>query len=181
MGAARVWLLWGLFVLGSFLLTGCDLEGAGDTAVLNANSAIPPTVRYTFEYATDGDPVEVISEEEDDLAAILSENGFRRDDVASARIDSVVVERLSASTFGYVTGMDLHLGPSSRAPRVAGGTFQSSQESARLRVTTSTVTDVVKQGPTKAFARFDTEEADSIPEVDRVRATVYFEIEVKGV
>lgn len=174
-----------LLLAGSLVLVGCDLASAGNTAILNANSAIPPTVEYTFEYGssdvTGGSQVEVVSEGSDDLAGILSRNGFSRADVVSAEVDSVSLERLSAPTFGYITGAEVYLGTSAGGTRIATGTFQTSQESATLSVATRTVTSVVKGGSTKAFARLDVEDPDDVPGVDRVKATVFFQIEVQGV
>lgn len=170
---------------GSLVLVSCDLAAAGNTAILNANSAIPPTVEYTFEYTpsdvTGGNQVEVVSEGADDLGDVLTDNGFSRSDVVSARVDSVRIERLSAPTFGYITGAEVYLGTSASGPRIATGTFQTSQASALLSVATGTVTSTVKGGPTQAFVRLDVEDPDDVPGVDRVKATVFFQIEVQGV
>lgn len=170
---------------GSLVLVRCDLAATGSTAVLNAESAIPPTVEYTFEYAssdvTGEGEVAVVSEEQDDLGDILSQNGFSRADVVSAEIDSVSIERLSAQTFGYVTGADLYLGMNAEGPHVGTGTFQTSQESARLDIPTKTVTGLVKEGSTNTFARLDVGDRSNVPSLDRVGVTVFFRIEVGGV
>lgn len=171
-------------VLGSVLLTGCDLATAGNTAILNAGSTIPPIVEYTFEYTPDdvsGAQIQVVSEQVDDLGSVLSQNGFSRSDVVSARVDSVNVERLSAPTFEYLTGADIHLGRASGAPQIGTGSFSTSQELARLSVPTRTVTGVVRQGSTEAFASLTPDNTDDVPDVDRVEVVVYFQLEVQGV
>lgn len=173
-----------LLVMG-LVLTSCDIATTGSTAILNAESAIPPRVDYTFEYTPSdvaGDSrVEVVSEERDELKGILSKNGFSRTDVVSAEIDSVSIERLSAPTFEYITGADIYLGTDASGPHIATGTVRPSQESALLDVPTKTVTDLVKQGRTNAFARIAVSDRSRIPDVDRVGVTVFFRIEVKGV
>lgn len=172
-------------LLGSLGLASCDFTAAGSTAILNAESTIPPVVEYTFEYTpsdtTGTGQVEVASEALDDLGGVLSENGFSRDDVVSARVDSVSIERLSAPTFGYVTGADVHLGTSTEDPRIATGAFDPSQEAASLDVVTETVTKIVTRGSTRAFARLDVDDPNDLPGVDRVQVIVYFRLEVEGV
>lgn len=175
------------FVLlaGSLVLAGCDFAAAGSTAVLNADSDIPPTVRYEFQYdpsdVTGEGRVAVESEGTDDLGEVLSDNGgFSRGDVVAARIDSVVIERLSAPTFGYLTGADVHLGTSGSGPQIASGEFSTSQESARLSVTSPTVTGIVQRGATSAFARLDVDDPENVI-ADRVAVVVYYRLEVEGV
>lgn len=173
-----------VLLAGSLVLTSCDLAAAGNTAILNAASSIPPTVEYTFEYTPDdvtGGRIEVVSEGMDDLGSILTRNGFSRSDVVSARVDSVSIERLSAQTFEYLTGADIYLGTSTSGPQIGAGQFSTDQESATLNVPTSTVTSIVKQGRTNAFASLDPNNPNNVPDVDRVEATVYFQIEVEGV
>lgn len=169
----------------SVLLSGCDIASAGNTAILNAGSSVPPTTRYEFTYGppdvTSEGRVAVVSDQEDNLGTVLSQNGFSRSDVVSARVDSVVIERLSAPTFGYLTGADIHLGSSTSAPRIATGEFSPSAEVARLDVVTNSVTGIVSDGSTEAFALLSTDDSDNIPDGDRVRVTVYFRLEVEGV
>lgn len=182
----EVWVLLSVVLLASsVVLSSCDLSAAGNTAILNAESTIPPTVQYEFRYGpsevTNAGQVAVVSEGSDDLGNVLSQNGFRRSDVVSARIDSVTVERLSAPTFAYLTGADVHLGGSASDPRIATGGFSTSAETARLNVATQTVTGIVKEGQTEAFAQFDTNDPDRVPPNDAVQVTVYFRLEVEGV
>lgn len=180
-GTIRASVLVVLFV-GGLVLTSCDLASGNSTAVLNAGSTVPPVVEYTFDYSaedvTDG-RIEVVSEMRDDLSAVLSENGFSRSDVVSARVDSVSIERLSAPTFGYLTGADVHLGTSSSGPHIGSGEFSTDQESARLSVPRSTVTSLVREGPTKAFARLHPNNPENVVD-DRVEVVVYFRLEVEG-
>lgn len=180
-GAIRPAVLVFLFV-GGLVLASCDLASGSNTAVLNADSTVPPVVEYTLDYSaadvTDGQ-IEVVSETRDDLGAVLSENGFSRSDVVSARIDSVSIERLSAPTFGYLTGAEVHLGTNSSGPHIGSGEFSTDQESALLGVPTRTVTSLVREGATKAFARLHPNNSDNVVD-DRVEVVVYFRIEVEG-
>lgn len=173
-----------VLLAGSLVLTSCDLAAAGNTAILNAASSIPPTVEFTFEYTPDdvtGGRVEVVSEGTDDLRSTLSQNGFSRSDVVSARVDSVLIERLSAQTFEYLTGADIYLGTSTSGPQIGAGQFSTDQESATLNVPTRTVTSIVKKGSTRAFASLDPDDPNNVPDPDRVKVIVYFQIEVEGV
>lgn len=173
-----------VLLAGSLVLTSCDLAAAGNTAILNAASSVPPTVEYTFEYSPDdvtGGRIEVVSIRADDLDSKLSQNGFSRSDVVSAGVDSVVIERLSAQTFEYLTGAEIYLGTSTSGSQIGAGQFSTDQESATLNVPTSTVTSIVKQGSTHAFASLDPNDPNNVPDPDRVKAIVYFQIEVEGV
>lgn len=180
-GAVRGVLLVVLFT-GGLVLTSCDLASGSNTAVLNAGSTVPPTVKYTLDYSaenvTEGQ-IEVMSEERDNLGAVLSENGFSRSDVVSARVDSVSIERLSGPTFGYLTGADVHLGTNSSGPRIGSGEFLTDQRSALLGVPTRTVTSRVREGATKAFGRLQPDDPDNVID-DRVEIVVYYRLEVQG-
>lgn len=173
-------------------LLGCDLGGSADTAILNQNSPFPPDVTYEFEYSSDnvqGEQIEVVSDQTDDLAPTLLANGFTRDDVVSARVDSVLLERLSSPTsgnarpkvFDYLGGAEVYLGTDAAGTRIAADEFQTTDRSVSLEVVTGDVTDIVTEGSTKAFLRLDAPNPGSVPSGDRVRATVYFRIEVEGV
>jgi hypothetical protein len=170
---------------GALVLTSCDLASAGSTAVLNANSEIPPIVRHRFEYTgddvTEGGRAEVISRiQSADLDAILTDNGFSRSDVVSARIDSVLVERLSTNT---LAGADLYLGTDASGPLIARVEFDDPGADTPARDnTTRTVTGAVKNGQKRVFAQFDVEDPSSIPPSGgMVRATVYYRLEVEGI
>lgn len=161
---------------GGLVLTSCDLASAGSTAILNANSEVPPTVRHRFEYAgdevTDGGQVEVLSSiQSADLDAVLTENGFSRSDVVSAQIDSVAVERLSNNTLSGT----LYLGTDASAPLIANVQLESGEETTR---DPTTVTDAVKSGQKRVFAEFGVEDSSS---GGMVRAVVYYRLEVEGI
>jgi hypothetical protein len=173
---------------GGLVLTSCDLASTSNTAILNANSPDDPTVEYTFFYETDGTAaIEVQSDETDNLSSILQENGFRRSDVVSARIDSVELERRSSPTavkrlvFDYLAGATVYLGPDADGLRIAEADFQTTDSSITLPVRTANVTDVVKRGPSSAFLQLSTADDDVPDRQDRVAVTVYFRIEVRGV
>lgn len=180
-GVIRASVLVVLFT-GGLVLTSCDLASGSSTAVLNAGSTVPPVVEYTLDYSaadvTDG-RIRVVSEMQDNLGAVLSENGFRRSDVVSARVDSVSIERLSAPTFGYLTGADIYLGTGPRGPHIGSGEFSPDQESASLSVPRSTVTSLVREGATKAFGRLRPDNPENVVD-DRVKVVVYFRLEVEG-
>lgn len=175
------------FPLLVLLIAGCDATGPADTVILNANSPEPPEVEYTFFYRTDGaNAITVRSDTTDNLSSILETNGFRRSDVASARIDSVTLERVSnpkvkRSVFDYLRGATVYLGPGTDAPRIAEASFGTTdKETVKLSVRTADVTDVVKTGETPAFLQLDT--TNDVPDRrDRVAITVYYRIELQGV
>lgn len=173
----------GLLAAG-LVLTSCDLASAGNTAILSANSTSPPTVRHRFEYTeddvTEGQAEVVSSIQSDDLDAILADNGFSRSDVVSAQVDSVRVERLSTGT---LSGADLYLGTDASGPVIARVEFDDPEAETPARDNTSrTVTGAVKSGQKRVFAQFDVEDPSDIPSSGgRVRAVVYYRLEVEGV
>lgn len=171
------------------VLAGCDATGSEETAIFNADSPFPPTVEYDFVYDADNvnssGQVEVTSRNEDNLTSILSDNGFERGDVRSARVDSVVLERISLGqstgavpkVFRYLTGAEVFLGADETGTRIADDNFSTEERTVRLGGGTRDVTDVVRGGSTKAFLRLDTDE--EVTEQDRVEVTVYFRIEAR--
>ena len=167
-----------VLLAGGVMWTSCDLASAGNTAILNGDSAIPPTVRHRFEYKGE-DVVEgnvaVESEiQSDDLDAILSRNGFSRSDVVDARIDSVRLERVSAPSLRDV---DVFLGTSAEGPRVAQVQFSSDGASSAVDDTPRSVTAAVRSGARRLYGRFGLER----PRDGVVRARVYYRLEVEGV
>jgi len=179
----RTSVAFGLLAAG-LVLTSCDLASAGNTAILSANSTSPPTVRHRFEYTeddvTEGQAEVVSSIQSDDLDAILADNGFSRSDVVSAQVDSVRVERLSTGT---LSGADLYLGTDASGPVIARVEFDDPEAETPARDNTSrTVTGAVKSGQKRVFAQFDVEDPSDIPSSGgRVRAVVYYRLEVEGV
>ena len=173
----------GLLAAG-LVLTSCDLASAGNTAILSANSTSPPTVRHRFEYTeddvTEGQAEVVSSIQSDDLDAILADNGFSRSDVVSAQVDSVRVERLSTGT---LSGADLYLGTDASGPVIARVEFDDPEAETPARDNTSrTVTGAVKSEQKRVFAQFDVEDPSDIPSSGgRVRAVVYYRLELEGV
>ena len=170
---------------GTLVLTSCDLASASNTAILNAGSTFPPTVRHRFEYteddATGEGPVKVLSNiQSDDLDAILADNGFGRSDVVSARVDSVLIERISTNS---LSGADLHLGTDASGPLIASVEFDDPEAETPARDSTPrTVTGTVKSGEERVSARFDVQDLSSIPAGGgMVRAVVYYRVEVEGV
>ncbi len=171
------------------VLAGCDATGSEETAIFNAASPFPPTVEYDFVYDADNvnssGQVEVTSRNEDNLTSILSDNGFDRGDVRSARVDSVVLDGISleqptgavSKVFGYLTGAEVFLGADETGTRIADDNFSADGGTVRLGGGTRDVTDVVRGGSTKAFLRLDTDE--EVTEQDRVEVTVYFRIEAR--
>lgn len=173
-------------------VAGCDSVGSEETAVLNADSPAPPTVEYEFRYTSedvseDGQQVEVVSDGGDNLGSVLTQNGFSRDDVVSARVDSVTLRRQSSPTssgmqpkvFDYLSGAAVFLGTDASGKRIAEDQFSTTQQKIRLDVATSNVTEEVKGGSTQAFLRLTASE--NVPEQDVVDVTVYYRIEVEGV
>lgn len=183
--------IYGVLLLLGMALVGCDVIGSDETVILNANSPVPPTAEYEFEYtpnALNGSgQLEVLSNETDNLEAILSENGFQRGDVTAARVDSVFLRRLSVPTairrrakvFEYLSGADVFLGTSTSDVQIASDQFNTDDREIPLSLARRTVTEVVKGGPSLAFLRLDTE--GEVPDRDRVEVTVYFELTVEGV
>ena len=179
----RASVAFGLLAAG-LVLTSCDLASAGNTAILSANSTSPPTVRHRFEYTeddvTEGQAEVVSSIQSDDLDAILADNGFSRSDVVSAQVDSVRVERLSTGT---LSGADLYLGTDASGPVIARVEFDDPEAETPARDNTlRTVTGAVKSGQKRVFAQFDVEDPSDIPSSGgRVRAVVYYRLELEGV
>jgi len=169
-----------LFVLlaGGLALTSCDLASAGNTAILNANSAIPPTVQHRFEYTQDQlSAVSMI--ESEDLGEILSQNGFSRSDVASARVDSVRVEPVSTVSLSAV---EIFLGTDPSGPPIANVELQPDQPAPVTDASGASVTGAVKAGEMQTFAQFSVQDPSSIPAGGGVvRAVVYYRVEVEGV
>jgi len=170
-----------VLLAGIVMWTSCDLASAGSTAILNADSAIPPTVRHRFDFSQSdatGKEGEVAVESElqsDDLDTILSENlGASRADVVSARIDSVRIERVSPAS---LTEAELFLGTSAEAPRIASGDFLPDGPSTVVDDRRSTVTTAVRNGVETLYGRFRMESVRS----GVVRAKVYYRLEVDGV
>jgi len=173
-----------VLLAGSVVWTGCDLASAGGTAILNADSAVPPTVRHRFEYTADdatgaGQVAVQSTVQSEDLDAILSQNGFSRRDVVSAQVDSVRVERLQAPSLREA---NLFLGTSAGAPRVGRVEFQPGGASSVVDDTRRTVTGAVQDGAETLLGQFSVEDLSTIPSSGgRVQATVYYRIEVGGV
>ena len=178
-------------------LMGCDAAGPADTVILNSNSPIPPTVEYTFEYDTEGrQQIGVRSQNADTLDSILRRNGFGRADVVSARVERVVLERISdpgpsfrgkedpeVEVFDYLSGATVYLGPDAESgTRIAEASFETTARTVSLGVDGANegVTDGVKSGSQPAFLSLDT--GGDVPNRrDRVRIRVHFRIEVQGV
>lgn len=170
---------------GALVLTSCDLASAGSTAILSANSEIPPIVRHRFEYTgedvTEAGQVEVVSSiQSADLDAILTDNGFSRGDVVSARVDSVRIDRLSTNT---LAGAKLYLGTDASGSLIADVQFGDPEAETSARDnTTRTVTGAVKSGQKRVFAQFGVQDPGSIPPGGgMVRAVVYYRLEVEGI
>lgn len=181
-------------VVLALLLTGCDATGPTDTVILNANSPFPPTVEYTFAYDTEGrQQIGVRSLNADTLTAILRRNGFGRADVTSARVERVVLERRSdpgsparkadnatPKVFDYLTGATVYLGSDADGVQIASAAVDTDNRTLPLDVTTADVTSVVKGGSRPAFLTLAA--TDDVPDrQDRVRVTVHFRVEVRGV
>ncbi|PSQ80848.1 MAG: hypothetical protein BRD41_04215 [Bacteroidetes bacterium QS_1_63_11] len=181
-GAIRVSFLVVLFV-GGLVLTGCDLSSAGNTIIVDANSSVPPTIQYRFQYtqddATEGGQVEdVATIESDDLDDVLAPNGVvSRDQVVSAQVDSVQVDPVSTTS---LSSADIHLGTDADGPQIASVSFPSGGEEAVVDAGRTPVTGAVKAGASKTFGRFRMEDPSRIPDGGSVvRATVYFQIEAE--
>lgn len=178
----------------ALVFVGCDTTGPADTVTLNSNSPIPPTIEYTFEYDTEGrQQIGVRSLNADTLGAILQRNGFSRADVRSARVEQVVLERRSdpgaptavagdvaPKVFDYLTGATLYFGSDAGGVQIASTVVDTDNRTLPLNVTTANVTDAVKGGRRPAFLELAATE--SVPDRrDRVRVTIDFRIEVRGV
>lgn len=177
-GAGRTSLLV-LLVVGGLVLTGCDLSSTGGTIILNANSSIPPTVQYRFGYAQDN--LDVVSTiESEDLDEVLSANGVNRNQVVSARVDSVRVDPVDPVENTSLSTADIHLGTDDSGPQIASVSFPSSGEDPVRDTRRTTVTGAVKAGASKTFAKLGVDDPSSIPSGgSAVRATVYFQIEAE--
>ena len=170
----------GLLAAG-LVLTSCDLASASNTAILSANSTSPPTVRHRFEYSQGQLNVVSTVESENHLGDILAQNGFRRSNVVSARVDSVLVTPVSTASLSRA---EIYLGTDANGPHIASVQFQPDQPSPVVDHATTSVTGAVKSGDgdTKTFAQFSVEDPSGIPTGGSVvRATVYYRIEVEGV
>lgn len=172
-----------VLLIAGVALTGCDSLGGGDdTAILNADSAEPPVIDYTFQYGpenrTDG-TVEVASVGTGDLTEILQDNGFSRDDIVSARVESVVLDGLStdpaAKIFSHVRNAEVYLGASTSGVRIADGTISNQTGSVTLEPTSNDVTSTLKSGASKTFLRLDT---GDFQDQYTAEATVTYRIEV---
>ena len=185
-------LLLSSFVL-SFVLVGCDATGSQDTVVLNANSPAAPTVEYSFRYTSDnvsdnGQRVEVVSQNSDNLGSVLMDNGFSRNDVISATVDSLTLRRESSPTtsgiqpkvFDYLSGASVYLGTDDSGKLIADDQFQTTQQEITLDVANGDVTSEIKGGSKSAFLRLTTSGGE-VPSQDVVEVTVYYRIEVQGV
>jgi hypothetical protein len=174
-GTIRAAVLVVLLFVGGLVLTSCDLASGGSTLILNANLPNPPTVQYRFEYTqedvTNGGQVEVPSTiKGDDLETIIEENGGNQ--VIAARVDSVEVRRVSASS---LTAADLYLGTDASGPLIGSVQFETDQDVVR-DTDAKTVTDAVKQGKGKTFAQFRVDDPEGF---SVVRADVYFWVKVR--
>ena len=156
---------------GGLVFTSCDFASASNTAILNANSTIPPTVQHRFEYTQD-QPSAVSMIESENLGEILTQNGFSRSDIVSARVDSVEVESVS----GSLSAAEIYLGTDTSGPLIADVQFRASQSVSVERRRTS-VTGVVKAGTSETFGQFSVDDPNS----GVVRAVVYYRVEVEGV
>lgn len=167
-----------ILLTGGLALTSCDLASAGNTAILNANSSIPPTVRHRFEYTQDQLSVGSMIESED-LGEILTQNGFSRGDIVSARVDSVRVEPVSTES---LSAAEMYLGTDASGPRIASVEFQPDQPSPAVDASGASVTGAVKAGASETFGQFSVEDPSNIPTGGGVvRAVVYYRVEVEGV
>lgn len=176
---SRAAMLVGLLV-APLVLTSCDLASTGGTVILNANLPNPPTIDYRFKYsqsdATDAGQVNISGMVEDDLYAILEDNGVNRRQVVSARVDSVKVKAVDAPA---LTGAKLYLGTDASGPLLGEVQLGPAQERARDTETRS-VTEAVKDGEEDVFGRFRVDEPGNIPPGGSVvRATVYYRIKAK--
>lgn len=161
------------------MLTGCDLSSTGGTLILNANSSVPPTVQYRFGYGQD--ELEVVSTiKSEGLDEILSENGVNREQVVSARVDSVLVDPVDPVETTSLSTADIYLGTDDSGPQIAGVTFPSSGKDPVRDTRQTPVTETVKAGTSETFAQLGVEDPSSIPPGgSAVRATVYFQIEAE--
>jgi hypothetical protein len=179
------------FVVLTAVLAGCDATGSQDTAVLNANSAVPPIVEYEVRYTSEnvhdnGQRVSDSSNAADNLDAILRDNGFGRSDVVSAEVDSVVFIRRSSESaaavrpkvFPYLTRAAVFLGTGTDQVRIAEGELVD-QDRLSIPVVTRDVTAAVRAGRKKILLRL-TADGD-VPSEDVIDVEVYCEIEVGGV
>ncbi len=161
-----------VLLAASVAWTSCDLASAGNTAILNANSPIAPTVQHRFEYkgedVVDGEVAVESKIQSDDLDAILSRNGFSRSDVVDARIDSVkIINPESAPSLRDAEG-----------PRVAQVTSFPDGASFVVDDTSTPVLEAVRNDEARTlYGRFGLESAGD----GAVQATVYYRLEVEGV
>ncbi|WP_263807952.1 MULTISPECIES: hypothetical protein [Salinibacter] len=169
-----------VLLAASAVWTSCDLASAGNTALLNANSPIAPTVQHRFEYK-DEDVVErdVAVEsmiQSDDLDAILSDNGFSRSDVVDARIDSVKI--INPESAPSLRDADVFLGANAEGPRVAQVTSFPDGASFVVDDTSTPVFEAVRNDEVRTlYGRFGLESAGD----GAVQAKVYYRLKVEGV
>ncbi|WP_263792401.1 hypothetical protein [Salinibacter sp.] len=171
-----------VLLAASVAWTSCDLASAGNTAILNSDSSIPPTVRHRFEYAegeiSEAGQVEVVSTvtSSSDLDDVLSENlGASRSDVVDARIDSVRIERVSAPS---LRDADVFLGADAECPRVAQVTSFPDGASFVVDDTSTPVLEAVRNDEVRTlYGRFGLESAGD----GAVQAKVYYRLKVEGV
>lgn len=172
-------------VVLAITLVGCDAVGSEETAVLNADSPEPPIVEYDFDYSSENvsnNQVTVVSENADNLGSVLTKNGFSRENVVSARVDSLTLRRQSSKTsqpkvFDYLSGAEVFLGTDSNGKKIADDEFSTTQQTISLQVASANVTQEVQGGSTKAFLRLDL--SGDMPERDLVEVKVYYRIKVE--
>ena len=169
-----------VLLAASVAWTSCDLASAGNTAILNANSPIAPTVQHRFEYkeedVVEGDVAVESMVQSDDLDAILSDNGFSRSDVVDARIDSVKI--INPESAPSLRDADVFLGANAEGPRVAQVTSFPDGALFVVDDTSTPVLEAVRNDEVRTlYGRFGLESAGD----GAVQAKVYYRLKVEGV
>ncbi len=173
-----------------FLLAGCDFLSSEETVILNSDSAEPPVAEYTFFYSPEDvnseGRVDVTSRGSDDLGADLRENGFSREEIVSAEVESVTLlgtsqEKTTQKIYAHVRRAEVYF-PSDASSPIAEGEIQSGQslEEIELSVTSGSVTDAVKEGAKRARLVLDVQEGEFSGTLE-AEADINFRIELEGV
>ena len=180
----------GMLVM-ALILAGCDSSGSGSEPIVLSDPLNPTETTFEFEYAADdvsNGVLEVTSTASDQLASVISAYGYGRNDVVSARVEAVTMERISLGqsavkkkVFDYLAAASVYFGASTSAPLIAA--MDPLPVDTEVSMTLGPGTDVTSQvrgGATNALLVLDLGEGGQVGSGgDSVEITVEFRIEVQ--
>ena len=165
-----------LAVLMLFVLTGCDVVGDDEPLVIREE------VDFRFEFSTDGQVGETMSVQSNgviNLDDVLFDEGYTRDDVAIANLQSVTVERVQpvGTDLDVFESIELSLiAQGVNVPTHAESDDLPSDDSAELTVTAPGVSEVVWEEEFRARLTV----VPTIEEEFVVRAVVAMRIDIES-